>query len=210
MLSYTQAREPRKRIHTSSMTEQSSRRTFRKNPSESYQNRQAKKETLVLCQGSTMPRYIPWSITSGFSISGRSTQIRWLVLSRTACSTGQPLNRRNRPEANPRRLQRETTARRSPQPNLARARNIARTMTRFLILRVRLAVEWLVRFRLLSGHYLCIIFPGRSLDSGLSVMLLCPSTYHTLPGNRSLQIVLIYFTISQQYKLIGVVIVSLF
>jgi len=132
MLSYTQAREPRKRIHTNSMTEQSSRRTFLKSPSESSRNRQAKKETLELCQGSTMPRYIPWSITSAFSISGRSTQIRWPVSNRIACSTGLPVNRRNHPEANRRHLQRETTARRSPQPGLARVRNIARTMIRFL------------------------------------------------------------------------------
>lgn len=132
MLSYTQAREPRKRIHTSSMTEPLSRRTFLKSPSESYQNRRAKKETLELCQGSTMPRYILWSITSAFSISGRSTQIRWLVLSRTACSAGQPLNRRNRPEANPRLLQRKTTARKSPQPGLARVGNMPTiTMTKF-------------------------------------------------------------------------------
>ena len=92
------------------------------------------KETLGLCQESTMPRYIPSSITSAFSISGRSTQIRWLVLSRTVCSTDQPLSRRNHREANPRRLQRKTTARRSPQPGLARVGNIAtRTMIRCFV-----------------------------------------------------------------------------
>lgn len=81
-----------------------------------------------------MPRYIPSSITSAFSISGRSTQIRWPVLSRTACSTDQPLSRRNHREANPRHLQRKTTARRSPQRGLARVGNIAaRTKIRLFV-----------------------------------------------------------------------------